>query len=172
MPARVFLTGVCACLMASLPGCAVTSPLTTTQINGTRVELVSTVDLPDPEEGLTQASQLHAALVKELGRRNVSLASDANVVGQMSYSASPVSIGIYSNQSTKPASEAIAIAEAQESHWYDRCKAVRVRASLALFARDSGQALSSSSAQTTICEDGAVDHDEVARLLIDSVLAF
>lgn len=158
--------------MGGLTGCAVTSPLSTTEISGTRVELVSQVDLPKPEEGLTQASQLHSALVEELNRRKISIASDANVFGQMSYSTSPVAVGLYSNQSTNPASEAVTIAEAQESHWYDRCKAIRVRASLALFARDSGQALSSSSVETTICEDGTVDHDEAARLLIDNVLMF
>ncbi len=165
--ARILQLGSCACLM----GCAVTSPLATTQINGTRVAAVSEVDFPEPEAEQTEASQLRMALVQELGRRDISVTSDANMLAQMSYSASPSSIGIYANQSDNSDSEAVPMTDTRTSRWYDRCKTVRVRASLALFEKDSGELRSSSTVQATICDGDTADHDEVAQQLIDNVLA-
>jgi len=165
--ARAVQLGGCACLM----GCAVTSPLATTKISGAPVETVSQIDLPEPESTQTRAVQLHSALLQELDRRSIKLAADANTLAEMSYSASPTTVGLYTNQSASPDSEATRVVETLPSRWYDRCETVRVRASLALFGKDSAEELIASTVQATVCDGDDADYAEIAQLLLDNVLA-
>jgi len=160
------LLGAC----VGLIGCAVTSPPAITASNGGAVSPISNINLLKPEDDQTQPGLLHAALVQEFARRNVEVSSDADIVAEMSYSSGPSSMGLYTSQSGKPDSEAEQVAETRQSRWYDACKTVRVRASLALFDRGSGELKGTSSAQSTLCADATPNHVEIAKILIGDAL--
>jgi len=153
-----------------LIGCAVTSPPAIIASNAAPAGAISSVNLLKPEDDQTQPGLLHAALVQEFTLRGVDISSDADAVAEMSYSVGPSSMGLYTNQTGKPDSEAVQIAETRKSHWYDECEAVRVRASLALFDRGSGELMGTSSAQSTLCADATPNHAEIAKLLISEAL--
>lgn len=153
-----------------LIGCAVTSPPVITASNGGSVSAISNVNLLKPDNDQTQPGLLHAALVQEFARRNVEVSSDADTVAEMSYASGPSSMGLYTSQSGEPDTEAAQLAETRKSRWYDACKTVRVRASLALFDRGSGELKGTSSAQSTLCANATPNHAEIAKLLINDAL--
>ena len=155
-----------------LTACAVTTPPAIIASDGASAGPgpVASVNLLKPADDQTQPGLLHAALVEEFGRRSVEISSEADIVAEMSYSSGSSSMGLYTNQSGKPDSEAEQVAETRKSRWYDACETVRVRASLALFDRSSGKLMGTSSAQSTQCADTTPDHAEIAKLLINDAL--
>ena len=159
---------------ALLTGCSVVSPPELVVSSQAAPRSLSEINLLQPDDKQTESVAFHAALVRELAARGVPLSPKAGVVAEMSVATRSTSTGLYTNEAGKADGEATALtgdeSEVRKSRWYDACRAASVRATLALFDRTTGEALGTSTAQSTICEKGRPDHSALARLLVTDAL--
>ncbi len=159
---------------ALLAGCSVVSPPELVVSSQAAPRSLSEITLLQPDEKQTEAVAFHAALVRQLDARGVTLSPNAGVVAEMSVATRSTSTGLYTNEAGKVDGEATALtgdeADVRKARWYDACRAASVRATLALFDRSTGEALGTSTAQSTICEKGQPDYSALARLLVSDAL--
>jgi len=164
---RVFPPMLAAFLLA---GCAVQTPPEIRSSRGDAASL-SAVQLVSGDPADTQRAAFYSALKAELTAQGITVSETAPMVTDYAIATSAADLELYASEAGKTEEPPERIADPRESHWTDRCKATRIRATLSVFERASGTLRKSSIAHATGCADQAPPFDELAKLLVADVLA-
>lgn len=153
---------------ALISGCAVNAPPVLRSDNGLSRD-ISRIHLITPEENQPQRIALHDALSDALGAKGIEVSDDANTIGEVAIAGSPSTVGLYAGEAGASDDNARPIAQIRKSRWYDGCKASRMKASLAVFDRTSGDLITRSEVESVTCEGDPMPMAEIAELLVDEV---
>lgn len=152
-----------------LSGCTVYEPPAIQASQGSSTSTTS-VALTAPDETQVNRVAFHGALSNVFASRGISIADTAPVVADFSISTSPADVALLASEAGKTENPPQPIADPRKPNWTDGCKATRVRATLALFDRASGNLMQSSTAHATICADSTPPYEEMATTLIADAL--
>lgn len=157
---------------ATLGGCAVATPISI-ESSGRPVPGFASLHL-EPTSDTRQAGRIEfeQALKQALAARDIAIDGAAPVLADYAVSIREARLGI----AKKPAEGASATepewqSGARSNRLLDRCKALRLRATLVLFSRSSGDRIYRGAAETDSCEVSSADYARLASSLVEDALA-
>ncbi len=165
---RFLSSAILAASCSLAAACAVTVPPQISSSTGAAPSAQS-VHLIEPDKDQAQLLALHSALKRSLAAKGITVAEDADVVGEFSLSQRAASLGVFASEAGNDTEPPRPVTEPRKARLFDLCEAVKVEANLALFDRASGRLVQQSKAQGTICEGKEPPMDEFAEILVSEL---
>lgn len=156
---------VCCALLA---GCSVkTEPLLRSETGTLRS--FSQIALIAPEAEQIHRLRLHNAVASALASQGIDANADSNAVGEVAIAVSPSTVGLYAGEASAPDDQSRPIADIRNERWYDGCGTARIKASLAVFDRGTGELIKRSQVERHICAEKELPAEELAQLLVSEL---
>ena len=151
-----------ACSIAQPPGIAASLA---------RPQAIGAVTIVPAEEAQAGRAAFAQALASAFEKRGIAVGEDAGFIVDLSIAAAGGEVLLALDQGGGKDAAVLTLANPTNSSLFDRCAKERVRASIAVFARDSGSLVGKSDAQAIQCRGDAMPLEALAELLLDDVLA-
>lgn len=160
------LTALLAIFLTS--GCAVRDEATIKASTGA-LPASGTIDLVLPDE--TQADRLafHAALTKAFFGSGRAIARDGQIIADFALSKIEADEELYFSEAGSEAPATTPIVDARRGSILDKCSAIRMRAKLVAYERNTGNLIASSEAEAIGCDDEDTPFAALAALLVEQV---
>ena len=157
-------------VLLALGGCAVASPFAL-QSSGSGVPTRAVVAMPiDAQEGSDRA-RLAAALQRAFADRSVTVASDGSLLADYAVSLTSAEAGLTTSIASTDESAIAWQASPRKSRLFDGCEPQRLRATLVLLDRASGDLVYRGEGEATDCSFSSSALDAVAEALVADALA-
>ncbi|RGP39830.1 hypothetical protein BPTFM16_00105 [Altererythrobacter insulae] len=165
------ITGICglALLANLLTACAVRSDPAITASQGTPPK-IEAISLLEADAAQSDRIELRDAIAQALIARNVSVHEGAPFVGDLAVSVNDAEVSLLTAQSGLNGPAPTPVIDIRESSFADECKAIRMRAQFAVFARSANQISKMVVAEAIGCEGDALPIHELAELLVTEIL--
>ena len=136
-----------------------------------RPQAIGAVTIVAAEEAQAGRADFAQALASAFEKRGIAVGEDAGFIVDLSIAAAGGEVLLALDQGGGKDAAVLTLANPTRSGLFDRCAKERVRASIAVFARDSGNLVGKSDAQAIQCKGDAMPLEALADLLLDDVLA-
>lgn len=151
----------------SIAGCAIDDPLGLSSTGQKRA--ASGIEIVASEANGPLQKQFSEAFARELAARGIESAAGSPIVADLSIASRDADIAVLTSEPAAAGSLAVS-GHARESRWYERCRAVRVLANLALFDRANGKLIYRGEAHADQCQSDSAPVEALTRLLVEDAL--
>jgi len=150
--------------------CAVSSPFTVNS-TGTGVPAQASISLAGEETAGTHRASLHSALQRAFATEAVTLSDDGKYLADFSISIRNAEGGLTTSIEAKDEAEIDWETKPRDSRLLDGCDAKRMRATLVVLDRATGQRIYRGEGEATECDFSGDAMDGVARQLVRDALS-
>lgn len=153
--------------LAILSGCAISQPATLASAQASGTELQSVYLLSDDEDNALR-SRLDAALRSAMGDRSTAVEEGADLIGDFGISARDATLAVQSIADTNEGADSLEMRF--RNRFYHSCRPDRIRATLVLYARESGEMRGRAEGEFLACPGDFGELNNLAQLLVDEAM--
>ena len=146
--------------MLVLSGCAVKQPLAI-QSAGRAIPASSDISFIDKVEASPQQASMQASISKAMAKHSLTIGANAALLADVAATERPADIGF-----AKDKAEIDWTSQPRKQHWTDKCAAKRLRTTLVISERSSGNIVYRGTGEIIDCEFNASDYDNLAQRLV------
>ena len=155
-------------MASAMAGCAVTTPASITSTEGA-MPAGSSVRMAASAPDGSLRTAFATALEQSLQTHGVVLDADGGMIAEFGIAARSAQTALANPDASTP--EAIVWESLPaESHWYDECAVIRLRATLVLLDREAGTISYRGVAESDVCAYSQADLQQLANLLVADAL--